>query len=131
MQQIYPPLLQHGATDVPDKDDVCPPGVAGNPFDHKGDRLAEGLQWGTVRGLRDDGGDLRDEFVAHPIPDSGQQILAIGEVLVEVPVVQRGSGAHAPHGDGGPALFDPDLLGGADQSLPAFGTALCRGTSAP
>ncbi|SHT43527.1 Uncharacterised protein [Mycobacteroides abscessus subsp. abscessus] len=88
MQQIYPPLLQHGATDVPDKDDVCPTRVAGNPFDHKGDCLAEGVQWGTVGVLRDDGRDLRDEFVAHAVPDGGKQILAIGEVLIEVPVVQ-------------------------------------------
>lgn len=43
---------------------------------------------GAVGVLRDDGRDLCDEFVAHAVPDGGKQILAIGEVLIEVPVVQ-------------------------------------------
>lgn len=105
--------------------------VAGRAFYDSRNRSAKGFQYWMVHIADEYPGNFAEHFVSGIFPCGHKQRVAILEVLVEVPVVQRRPGTDAPHRHCSPTAFAPDLGRCVDQPLPTFGAAFLGGTTAP
>lgn len=103
------PVILKCATDMMHQEDLSTAGVTRRAFYDGRNRSAKGNQHRLMQIANEYARNFAEHFITSVLPRRDEQSVAVFEVLVKIPIVQRGPGTDTAHRDCGPAAFTPNL----------------------